>query len=125
MKKFFSILALAVAIFTVNTASAASIDNEYANGDKKSTTERVKAHSTDVYYVEFYGGEEVCVLVFGDGDTDLDIYIYDENDNLIESDTDILDTCVCTWTPKWTGEFRIEVKNLGNVYNEYTISVAQ
>ena len=125
MKKFFSILALAVTFFTVNSASAANIENEYPYLDTKSATERVKAHSTDVYYVEFYGGEEVCVLVFGDGDTDLDIYIYDENDNLIESDTDMLDTCVCTWTPKWTGEFRIEVKNLGNVYNEYTISVAQ
>ena len=125
MKKFFSILALAAAIFTANTASAASIDNEYANGDKKSTTERVKAHSTDVYNVEFYGGEEVRVIVIGDGDTDLDLYIYDENDNLIESDTDNLDTCVCTWTPKWTGEFKIKVKNLGSVYNEYTISVSQ
>ena len=125
MKKFFSILALAVTFITVNSVSAANIENEYPYLDTKSTTERVYSNSTDVYRETFYGGEEVCVLVVGDGDTDLDLYIYDENGNLIESDTDILDTCVCTWTPKWTGEFRIEVKNLGNVYNEYTISVAQ
>jgi GPH family glycoside/pentoside/hexuronide:cation symporter len=43
----------------------------------------------------------------------LPFIMYDENDNLIESDTDNLDTCVCTWTPKWTGEFKIKVKNLG------------
>ena len=83
------------------------------------------SHSTDEYEVYFDGKQEACVIVVGDGDTDLDLYVYDENGNLIDSDTDELDTCVCTWTPKWGGYFTIKVKNLGSVYNEYTIGVAQ
>lgn len=125
MKQFFSILALAVAIFTANSASAANIENEYPYNETAYTTERVMSHSTDEYEVYFDGKQEACVIVIGDGDTDLDLYIYDENGNLIDSDTDELDTCVCTWTPKWGGYFTIKVKNLGNVYNEYTIGVAQ
>lgn len=92
-----------------------------AYGGPKSATERVNAHSTDVYRIQFRGNEEASVLVVGDGDTDLDLYIYDENGNLIDQDLDYGDTCLCTWYPAWTGYFTIKVKNLGNVYNRYEI----
>lgn len=125
MKKLFTIIALAVAIFTANTAFASTAENETNYSDTASTTERVSAYSTDEYVVFFKAGMEVCVLVEGDGDTDLDLYVYDENGNLVDKDIDELDTCVCSWTPKWSGKFTIKVKNLGSVYNQYTISVAQ
>ena len=57
----------------------------------------------------------------GDGDTDLDLYVYDENGNLIDKDIDSTDTMLCMWTPKWTGEFIIKIKNLGSVRNYYTL----
>ena len=60
-------------------------------------------------------------LLFVDGDTDLDLYVYDENGILIASDTDSTETCVVRFWPKWTGAFRIEVRNLGTVYNRYEI----
>jgi hypothetical protein len=92
-------------------------------GGAKSAVHQVLAHDTDHFNVTFRADEEATVMISGDNDTDLDFYIYDENGNLITSDTDSTDDCVLTFTPKWTGEFRIEVKNLGSVYNEYSIVV--
>ena len=83
----------------------------------------VKAHPIDVYTLTFRAGERACILVSGDGDTDLDLYVYDENGNLVASDTDSGDKCAAVWTPRWTGRFTIKVKNLGDVYNEYKIMV--
>ena len=84
----------------------------------------MKAQHTDVYTVTFRSGQEAWVYVSGDGDTDLDLYIYDENGNLIDSDTDSTDECLCTFTPRWTGQFKIKIKNRGNVYNEYQITTS-
>lgn len=86
-------------------------------------TDNVKANTTDIYRINFYGGRVAEVLVSGDGDTDLDLYIYDENGNLIDSDTDYSDDCYCSWYPKWTGAFKIKIVNRGNVYNRYTMYV--
>jgi len=86
-------------------------------------TDRVLAGYTDVYHEIFHSNETVNLWVSGDGDTDLDLYVYDENGNLICSDTDTTDEMLCSWTPRWTGEFRLEIVNLGDVYNQYTISI--
>lgn len=86
-------------------------------------SDRVLAGDTDTYMVSFKGGEEAAVLVSGDGDTDLDLYIYDENNNEICSDTDETDTMLCRWTPAWTGNFKISIKNYGRVYNAYQMAV--
>ena len=82
----------------------------------------VLAYRTDVYRVAFRGGEYAEVAVTGDGDTDLDLFIYDENGNLICSDTDYTDRTYCGWSPAWTGTFRIKIENLGGVYNEYRLA---
>ncbi len=126
-------------VMTVNAAHAASnndvLSTEATEASSawtcetyyvdKSTHERVEAHSTDRYVQRFYAGESVYIYVNGDGDTDLDLYVYDENGNLLDSDTDRGDTCLCSFTPKWTGRFTIKVKNLGNVYNRYYIRMIQ
>ncbi|MCR5180984.1 MAG: hypothetical protein K6C30_07195 [Bacteroidaceae bacterium] len=88
-------------------------------------TDRVKSNTTDVYKYTFYARESVYIYVKGDGDTDLDLNVYDENDNLIESDTDLGDECLVSFTPKWRGKFTIKIKNLGSVYNEYTMRIVQ
>lgn len=85
------------------------------------TSDRVKAGYTDTWTINFRGGEVAYVLVSGDGDTDLDLYVYDENGNLIDSDTDRSDDCVASFTPRWTGAFKIRIKNLGSVYNNYIL----
>ncbi len=126
-------------VMTVNAANAAS-NNEALSTESAETSsawnsemyyvdkyanERVEAYFTDTYSQRFYAGESVYIYVKRDGDTDLDLYVYDENGNLIDSDTDTGDTCLCTFTPKWTGRFTIKVKNLGGVYNRYYIRFLQ
>lgn len=92
-----------------------------ASGGPKYANSRVEAHDYDIYNVTFRAGELAIVTVIGDGDTDLDLYVYDSNGNLIDSDNDYTDNCVCTWTPRWTGNFRIKIVNRGNVYNRYIL----
>ena len=97
--------------------------NRGATTAYEETTETVKAGATDVYRVQFRGGEAAMVSVSGDGDTDLDLYIYDSEGNLVASDTDDLDECLCIWYPKYTETYKICIKNYGVVYNQYTIYV--
>jgi len=87
------------------------------------TTEKVAAGGTDTYKIKFRGGERACVIVSGDGDTDLDLYIYDSYGNLVCSDVDLTDDCVCIWTPRYTETFTIKIKNYGHVYNRYQIGI--
>ena len=74
-----------------------------------------------VHKVAFVGQSVARVGIKGDGDTDLDLYVFDENGNLIRRSTNNGDTEFCEWVPKWTGTFRIEVRNLGTVWNKYVI----
>ncbi|WP_147393930.1 MULTISPECIES: hypothetical protein [Alcanivorax] len=83
--------------------------------------DRVYAGTTDVYDITFTGGRQAEILIRGDGDTDLDLFVFDENGNAICSDTMRDDRPYCAWNPRWTGEFQVQVKNLGPVYNNYVL----
>lgn len=86
------------------------------------TIERVEAQTSDIFAVEFEGGEYAEVAISGDGDTDLDLYVFDENENLICSSLDAGDDEYCKWSPRWTGTFYIQIQNLGTLYNEYELA---
>jgi len=92
-----------------------------ASGGAKYQVTQVSAGSTDQYNVEFRGGETAEVALSGDGDTDLDLWVYDEFNNLVASDAGSTDTAYVSWTPRWTGNFRVEVQNRGAVYNQYVL----
>ena len=83
---------------------------------------RMEARTTHWYDATFAGGEYARVVVDGDGDTDLDCWIYDENNNLIDSDTDYTDYCILEFSPNWTGVFHLKVSNLGYVWNGAVIT---
>lgn len=85
---------------------------------KRST---VNANSTDVYNIVFEEQRLATVRVSGDGSTDLDCYVYDNNDNLVGEDVNSLDECLIMFTPKWTGKFKVKIRNLGSQPNEYSI----
>lgn len=87
------------------------------SGGSYTTYYRVPAHGSVTFHCNFYGGSFCEAAVVGDGDTDLDVYVYDENWNLITSDTDYSDRCYVSWNPRWTGRFHIKVVNRGGVYN--------
>ena len=83
-----------------------------------SVSRRIDANSTRNFWLrDLSGGEYARVDVRGDGDTDLDCWLYDDNGNLIDSDTDYTDWCILEVNPLWTGAFRIQVVNLGSVWN--------
>lgn len=81
----------------------------------------VNRRTNDIFNVVFNGGEAAYVGISGDGDTDLDLYIFDENGNLICRSVRAGDDEGCSFRPRWTGRFRIEVRNLGDVYNRYVL----
>jgi hypothetical protein len=116
-----NILAAAITAGLLLTATCANLQAGASGGPRSNLGERVLANTTDVYHITFYAGELAQVFVRGDGDTDLDLYVYDEDGNLITSDTDLTDVCLTQWVPAWTGTFRIELVNLGSVYNQYDI----
>lgn len=93
-----------------------------AVGGPKYAESRVYGKDIDTYQVKFWANELAEVIVIGDGDNDLDLYIYDSNGNLIASDTDYTDQCVCRWVPSWTGTFTIKIVNRGAVYSNYAIA---
>lgn len=93
-----------------------------AMGGPKYAYGRVSARSYTYYDQKFWANEIAEVAVSGDGDTDLDLYVYDENGNLIASDTDYTDDCYVRFCPRWTGLFRIKIVNRGGVYNNYAIA---
>ena len=109
---FAAVLSLAIAA----PALAGSV-----SGPQVASTQ-VLAQSTDSFAATFRGGESTTVAISGDGDTDLDLYVYDENGNLIASDLSASDQALVSFTPAWTGQFRIEVQNRGYVYNAFGIA---
>ena len=112
-----------VAAATLLLLGSAMLANASAVGGPQSNLNTaVSAYGMDVYHVTFYGGELAEVAVAGDGDTDLDLFIFDEFGNLVASDINGGDLCLAQWYPAWTGTFRIEVRNLGGVYNRYQIA---
>lgn len=92
-----------------------------AVGGARYNVSNVNANDYDLYNLQFRAGQTATVIVIGDGDTDLDLYVYDANGNLIDSDTDYSDNCICTWVPRWTGTFTIKIVNRGSVYNHYVL----
>jgi hypothetical protein len=93
-----------------------------AVGGPKLLRTSVEAFASDRFEpIVFRGGELAIITAIGDGDTDLDLYVYDENGRLVAKDDDGSDNCVATFQPRWTGEFRIVVRNRGSVYNRYRL----
>lgn len=110
------------------SALASQLQNRLATGAKgavggpRSTTDRVLSNSTDVWEINFRGGERGSIRVDGDGDTDLDCYAYNSAGTLIAYDNDLTDYCVLDWYQSSSGAVRLEIKNLGSVYNQYILS---
>jgi hypothetical protein len=93
-----------------------------AVGGPKRGQDILGPRSSDSYTVAFVGGQLAQVYVCGSGTTDLDLYVYDQNGNLIGYDEGYTDECFLQWVPRWTGNFILEVRNLGSYANRYVIA---
>ncbi|CAK0766126.1 Peptidase C-terminal archaeal/bacterial domain-containing protein [uncultured Gammaproteobacteria bacterium] len=85
------------------------------------TYDRVKARGIDKWRLTYRGGQLAEVSVNGDHDTDLDLYVYDEQNNLVCSDTAWGDNTYCRWYPRWNGTFYVKIVNHGRVSNRYVL----
>lgn len=47
--------------------------------------------------------------------------MHDQHGRPVASDTDFTDECLVIFTPNRTQRFRVELENLGSVYNCYAI----
>ncbi len=110
------------------TALAGQLQARLASGPKgavggpQSTTDRVLSNTTDIWEINFRGGERGSIRVDGDGDTDLDCYVYNSSGTLVAYDNDLTDYCILDWYQPSTGTIRMEIRNLGDVYNQYVLS---
>lgn len=93
----------------------------HVGGPKAAYGEEIAPNTFIAYDVYFHAGELAEVVVDGQGSSDLDLYIYDENGDLVASDTEVSDFCHASVVPQWTGQFRIEVHNIGIKYNWFDI----
>lgn len=83
---------------------------------------RCEAYSSVTYYDTFRGGEMAVVSIVGDGDTDLDLFVYDNAGRLIVQGIGLTDRETVRWLPSTTGTYRIVVRNLGGVWNRYSLA---
>ncbi len=75
------------------------------------TIESLDDGAEDEFSVDFDEGREYAIVGACDQDCgDMDFWLYDENGNLIDSDTSTDDVPVVRVTPRWSGEFTVRVK---------------
>jgi hypothetical protein len=82
---------------------------------------RIQGGATDVYTISFNGNEPAMAAITGEGLGDLDLFVEDDKGNQICRSTSAVDDEICRWTPRWNGAFRVRVRNIGNVLNEYRL----
>lgn len=116
MKAVNKLLFALVAVAAAGTAFAGAV-----GGPKVSNT-RVDAHSRDVFNIRFHEGELARVSIRGDGDTDLDIVIKDRFGSTVCLADGPTDVETCRFVPDVTATYRVEIVNLGAVYNAYRIT---
>jgi uncharacterized protein YdeI (BOF family) len=127
LKAFAAATILSLSFNAIATANPVESDsNSSAQSSLYTVATRsddVSANDYDLWNITLDAHESYLIVVEGDGDTDLDLYIYDENGNEIDKDIDDTDYCICEVTPRWTGKFKIKIKNYGSVYNHYNLRI--
>ncbi len=79
----------------------------------------VQAHSVEVFQFRFCTRHCAEITIHGDGDTDLDIYVYDAHGHLVASGLSYSDFEHLHFQPRCNGTYRVEVHNLGCVWNAF------
>lgn len=128
MKTLIANILIVVTIFTGTVtlafanSSAATINNT-ANTATTPAMFSVSAYGTRYHTYSVYAGEEVEIILDGDGSTDLDMFIYDSNGNLIASRTGYGDSESSVLDIYRNTRLTVKVVNRGSVYNDYSLSV--
>jgi hypothetical protein len=81
----------------------------------------VRGNSRDVYRVTFRGGTPAVVTARSTRRENIDLYIYDQNNRLIRRATSYGGAPISRWTPKWTGQYSVQVVNRTGRNVNYTL----
>ncbi len=92
-----------------------------AAGGPQYAVKLLPAYSTVRYVIPFRQGEWARIAITGDHDSDMDFWVYDENGNLVVSDTDNTDIALFEFIPLWTSDFTVVIKNLGSISNRFVL----
>lgn len=80
---------------------------------------------TMTYTVTLYRGVDYILFAAGDNNIeDLDIYLYDEEGNRVARDTLTDNYPVVSVTPRWTGEFKLQIRNYEGRRGWYHMAIA-
>ncbi len=82
-------------------------------------TSVIRGGALNALPLQFEGGVLAVVGVSGDGATDLDLFVLDESGKRVCASEGSGDDEICRFTPRSTSTYRIEVKNLGKIANQY------
>ena len=77
---------------------------------------------TCTYTITYYGNEYAEAGVYSLDGCDYDIFVYDANGNFITQDVSYSSNAYCSWVPRWTGTFRIVVKNRSGYAGRYSFT---
>ena len=84
---------------------------------------RVSEHGVKQITHTFRGGERACVIAVGDHrpPKPMEIRVFDARNVLVAEALADTDTAAAIWYPPESGEYRVEVTNLGGEYNDMMI----
>ncbi len=92
------------------------------SGGPKVSTARLLAGGVHRYGAVFGADQPAVVYVEGDGDSNLALTVRDASGAATCTDGGPGDVKICTWTPRATAAFRIEIANRGAVDDRYAFA---
>lgn len=116
MKKIISIIS---ASFIMAISCAGFADPV---GGQKVGSGFLRPGESEAFSIPLRSNETTVIYAIGDGDGDLDCRLYDDNGNLVDSDTDSQDNCVVRVSPRWPAFFRLVVTNAGRISENYIVT---
>lgn len=87
------------------------------------TRDHVNAYDSWVRWIDLRGDEVTLISLTGSAITDLDLFIYDAAGNLVIASESVTSEEAVLILPFRTGRFYIEVRNLGNRSNPFSLDV--
>jgi len=83
------------------------------------TTTVIRGGVSSTLEMQFQGGIPAVIGISGDGATDLDLYVFDADGKRICAAEGNGDDEICRFTPRFTATYRIEIRNLGKIANQF------
>jgi len=112
-------------IRTVTAAAFAGALTLLAGSSMAQTqSERVAANDSESYAWTPDTTGDVIICIDGDGDTNLDLFIHDAEGNVVASDSSGDDNELVRFRCVQGTQYTIEIRNLGDVFNEFELEMA-